>query len=417
MSTTKKIPFLGTFDETPTGQPQVIVVPQAPAAAPVAAPAPPPAGATIPTSALPAVLAAMAQGQEQAAAAVAQARAQQTALQAPVAQPLDLGAPPAAPTAGRVTNAQLQTQLQDLQQALQVEKMETYRQLRINQIRQQGGELIDGIVMGGTREAIEASLNVAQAEYQHTTAKFAAQMQAQQAQAAGQLPPGAPQGFVGAVGGQPVAPAYAQPAAPAYAPAQPQPPHAQQPQYHVGAPAPIAAQPVAQQPAQDFSAAIRQVTSSSGIRSGQFAMMRDQIFGAMRGASNGPGGSQWSFLTQVQGVTPQMAPPAPTGSVPAAGYPGQAGPPQPHMSHHPATAGAFGNRVPTHPPTQQMSPPGVPPQAYAPPGNPHAVAQTYAPQPHQLESGVPMDPAAARVAAQAAVAAHRPGVALPPING
>jgi len=383
--------FLGTFDEG-AGD----VVQQAPAAAPQAPPAPSPSPApqqaqpdNIPVSALPGILSAISGKEAEAAAELARAKElqQQISSKAGVINPEQTQAPSDdGPDKRKVSMAMLQEQLQQMQNDLHRSRMETYREQAINAARANGNNLVDSLVFGDSKEAIDASLQIAVAEYKLIESQVAKNLQSQlTAQQQAQAQSAETQGTVSAVGGQAVAPqAQAQyPSGPS----------------HISAPG-VPPQNNALDPER-----LRYLTTT-GVRTGEYAMFRNEIMAALRAHSPGPNGQKWSFNGNGQ-----LSPTVPQ-SVPAGGYQSQfAGvPPQPHPGASPPISTyvqppqpmAYGPQpvAPAYhaPP---MAPPGYPQQG------PPMASPGVAVQPADLDRGAPLDVNAAMTAAQQAIMAQR----------
>ena len=408
MKTTIKTKFLGTHDDST----------QQPAPVPTAQPQ-----ASVPVSALPAILQASSNASADALRAELQLARELRALghvvpvdAPPTAAPQASAPTPAAPTAPPTSDPllqQLSQQMHTLQSQLAAERLETYRLAAIQRARSSGVELIDSLVMGRDAAEIDASIRIAQAEYQLVQQQVAAQLQQQflAAQQATQQQLATQQGFVAAA---------APPAA------------AQQPQFQpqvapTGLPsfsAPAQALPT-QGGGQQFAEQVRAVTTAEAIRSGAYAQQRQEILRSLRTG-------QLGLTMAASQVQAQTSPQAFSAPLPPAQAHAQAAqqqfaplPPaqpqfhvapqahlQPPQQFHqaptqgmPAPSGMFN-------PTNGAFPvsPVQPQQQFfsaqpfsAHPAQPFAVA---APQPAQLDAGqVQLTPQALAAARQAAIAA------------
>lgn len=299
----------------------------------------------------------------------------------------------------------------DTQNKLLVQmQLDTYRNQAIANTRAAGTELVDGMVFGRTTAEIDASLQVAVAEYALLAQQWQAKNQAAQvaqatavAQAqAQQLPPAAPQA--------PAAPQVPQgtvmttgaaPAPQAQAPVAPQQPEGSLslPGY-VNAGNPQAGQQYVSR--EDLA----YLTSPAAIRNGDFARNRHLLHAGLHNAGQGPMPNQaWGFNSQG----PSLAPPMPIGAAP------QARMEAPAMQGN-AYAGVTMPAVNIGPGMAQRAYPavttfgGVPGRAPQP--NDLQVDQgqgNYAPQP-----GAQLDAGAARGAAQSAIMAARGRAASQP---
>jgi hypothetical protein len=245
-------------------------------------------------------------------------------------------------------------QIQGLNQRIRYSELALYRTTALKEAISHGAGLIESLVGGSSEEEIDASIEVAKAEYsriystveQSVAARYQSQIAAQQASTP-QPPPMVVQQQV---------PVYQQPPQnPAYVP---------QPPPGGGYPtAPAAFQPV---PMTDATVSVSDVTTEEAVRSGKYGgAVRDQLMRQMRqgsGAPPGPLGVQPRQLGAVQYVT------MPNGVMQPQGLPTpQVVPPQ----------------------YQQQYPQGVPqgvPQGYQQPPQYQAAAQPqmYVPQAPQV---------------------------------
>lgn len=227
----------------------------------------------------------------------------------------------------------------DLQAQARRAQLNDYKSARLATLRENGVELFEFLVGGENEAAIEESIKIAAAEYQHQSARLRANLEKSpdhqklladaeafrqlQAQATAEVPP-APQ---------------AQP--------QPQPQYFATPPGAISAPTPTAPAPApgpTTGPTFDNSM-VAQLTSPDAIRSGEYAANRPKLL---------------AYIRQNGQVPPAAVPPrAPTMDAPAAPPPPA---PQPTQQSVPHSAQPNGVQQPTGLPT----PPAAPPQMVQP---------------------------------------------------
>lgn len=300
-------------------------------------------------------------------AAIRAQLAQQAAAAAPIvaAPPVP---PPAAPEADPVLTelAALRAAVETERKAREAEGLEVYRLQQIAAARARGHELIEGLVFGADKGAVDAALALSIAETQMLRQQWGVGQPQQQQPAhmtAAPPPPAYPQ-FQPAAGPQPFSPA-----------------------------APSAAAPAEQ--GLDLG-----YLTTHGVRTGEYAQVRNQLMQQLRSGTLRQGG--WPQM-QPQQQPMNFAPAAPPG------YPMQ----QPQQ----LPGGAMMPQYPQQPQFYPNPPPiagypapmGYPQQPGYPVGYPQA-PQAYpamAPQPAQVDMGAPINPALAVAAAHAAVAQRR----------
>lgn len=365
-----QIKFLGTFDPDPpaptgSGQPQGGgQANQAPSPPAPPAAAPPPE-ASIPVSALSAVLQATTQAADDARTA-ALAR-----VPAPASAPAP--APPAAPTSDDDDLKALRRDVAKLTRDLEQSRLEAYRLQAINNARAGGHELIDALVYGRNTAEIDASIQIAIAEYRLVESRVAQQLQTQiqqqiQQQVPTQQQAAPPQGVVSSVGGQPVAP-----------------PQQQQQQVAPPSGPSFLRVPGLPEGQGDITPEQLHYLTTTGVRTGEYARFRNQIHAALRGGMQGPPAQSWGLSSHSVPVAPPASPMAP--AAPMAGIQ------QPQFPVHPST------RAPV-------------PQSQHP-----AMFGGRPPQPADLESGALMDMTAVTSAAAQAIQSMRGKASgLPPTH-
>lgn len=353
---TPRLRFLSTFapDAPAPEQPAAPVVspaPVVPAFSPVAPSSTVPAGMVLD---LAKILA------EKAAAPAAPSPPAAPTPAAPAVDPRDVAL--AQVTAA---NAQLQAQFNRMQ-------LDIYQANAINAARANGEELIDAIVRGNTTAEIDASVQIAKAEYKQLQEQFAKK---NPPVAAAPAATPAPQGTVTST--QVTPPAAPPPAAPPLS----------LPAFHSAPGVPDAGGNVITKEQLSY------LTSAEAIRNGDYAKNRHLLHGALRSGMQGAPG-QFSFSGQnVPGLVPPpgaMAPGVQPG-VQTSAYAGMS---------VPQVAPASGQPVPTR---------GVPITGFQPGRAPQPAQfqQELAPGQYQ-QTATPSagDMAAARAAAEAAVASR-----------
>lgn len=257
--------FLSTFND-PAAQTQE----QAPPAAP------PPASpeASVPVSALPGILAAARHQQ-----AIEQSAIRPTPVAPPAAPP-----PASTPVVQSVADQQLAQRLHALEeqnrllaQSLHRAELQSYRASVISAARANGIELVDALVIGGTREEIDASVQIAAAEYRMLREQILRNAGA----AAAPQAASAPVGTVASAGSAPTAPSLPSAHNPANLP-----------------PEPANGGMTAEQ--------LAYLTSPTAQRNGDYARNRHLIFAALQSMSgNGPQAQPFQAAPQLGIAAPQ----------------------------------------------------------------------------------------------------------------
>lgn len=295
--------FLATFDGEQAPAPPPQVTPPVPAPPPAAVQS----GANIPVEALPAII-DLATRRSAAQQRLEQVQQQTNTQSAP--------APAAAPAPDQNADlvrqiAALTKQVAETNKRADAAALEAYRMQAIQSWKAQGVEVIEGMVGGRNQAEVDASLQVAAAEYQHLQnewlKKQAAAIQQAPAQAPAPVappvmtPPPVPQGMVTQQ-------------------AQPQQQFQQAPQQTQAPSVPgyMAAPNMPAPTAQGLDAATLQVlTSSDAVRNGSYAANRQQLLAQLRSGGAPGNGQPWAFNPQG----PQLAPAMPVAQAPM--QPGQ----------------------------------------------------------------------------------------------
>jgi hypothetical protein len=393
-----RIDFLRTFDpgQQPAGTPATGVAPASP---PVVTP---PAGPTAEQMAMDNLRQAQAEQARVAAAAVA-AHAALSAQQQAQHQ-----APPPAPASAQpnameqqmvemiANQKRLERKLDEERRARERAELESYRQHAIGQVRANGGELLDGYVVGSTPEEIAASINVATREYE----LIAARVLAKHGQQAPQTQQGAPN--TGAPVGVVQQPSMA-------TAANGQPAQINAPTMTNGS-APPNNEPTGYTPEQ-----IRYLTSSKAMETGEYAQHRHAIMQQLRGAAPSPAGAVGSQANWSLSQPYQFAPPMPQGTVgPSQG----AMPPMPQPVARNMHAGISYPNV--QPQRGILGPSGTyaaPPMSHQFAPQPSQLQQETGPGQYQAIPGATFNADAARAAAQQSVQPQRAAYGAGSIHG
>jgi len=242
--------------------------------------------------------------------------------------------------------AQLTTTVTAMARQLEAGRLENYRLQAIQTARASGYELIDPMVTGNNRADIDASIQMAVAEYNFQHSRIEAGVRARiqhEAEVAavaaqnGQPPLEPPQSTVTSVSVQPYQPPQAQP---------------------LSLPGFIAASGIPDgNPSALSSEQFAYLTSGDAVRNGDYARMRTQLHGALRAGAPRPS-TAWSLSQNG----PNLAPPLPIGQPygsppPAMGSNAYAGVQQPQLRTYapPPPAPPPAPQQPFHSP-QQLTP-------------------------------------------------------------